>query len=117
MSDGLVCDGCTAALLLDSDVRYVVDIRGYAAYDPMEITAEDLRGDQRAEMSSLLARLESVDPQSAEEGVHKEFCLDLCPACWRRYVRDPIAGLRRADESAPSAEKGDSAEGSAGREK
>ncbi len=94
MSDGLVCDGCGATLLLDSDVRYVVDVRGYAAYDPMEITADDLDRDFGADMNKLIDELRRQDAKSAEEDVHKEMRLDLCPRCWKRFVRDPLAGLR-----------------------
>jgi hypothetical protein len=94
VSQGLVCDACGAALLLDSDVRYVVKIRGYAAYDPMEITREDLMKDFGGEMHALLETMKGRDPQELEDEVHKEFDLDLCPACWKRYIRDPLGGLR-----------------------
>jgi hypothetical protein len=98
VSDGFVCDGCGATLLLDSDVRYVVDVRGYAAYDPMEITADDLERDFRADMNKLIDELSQQDAKSAEEDVHKEMRLDLCPICWKRFVRDPLAGLRQGPE-------------------
>ena len=33
---GLICDRCSANLLVDSDVRYLVMIEVYTAYDPLE---------------------------------------------------------------------------------
>ena len=94
MSLGLVCDLCDDTLLVDSDVRYVLDIRGYAAYDPLEITNADLEKDLKAEIDRLLSRMEGEDPRSLEEDVFKEFRLDLCPRCWKLYRKDPLAGFR-----------------------
>ena len=95
MSDGLVCDGCGEPLLLDSDVRYVLEIKGYAAYDPLEITFGELeRTDWEAEMARLVDAMKGRDPADLEAEVHREFRFDLCPKCWKRYQRDPLAGLR-----------------------
>ena len=40
--NGISCDRCDKSLLVDEDVRYEVRIVVQAAYDPMEITREDL---------------------------------------------------------------------------
>ena len=92
--EGLVCDACGATLLLDTEVRYVVRIEGFAAYDPLEITREDLQKDLEAETRRLIEALSKMSPEDAEEEVHKEFRFDLCPRCWRRYAANPLAGLR-----------------------
>lgn len=92
--DGLVCDGCGRTLLLEDDVRYVLCIDGVAAYDPLEITREDLKRDFNAESRSLIESLSGVSAEEAEGEVHQEFRFDLCPPCWRRYRRDPLAGIK-----------------------
>jgi len=92
--DGLVCDGCGSTLLLEEDVRYVLRIEGFAAYDPLEITREDLKRDFDAELRSLIESLCEVSADEAEGQVHREFRFDLCPACWRRYRKDPLLGLK-----------------------
>ena len=92
--DGLVCDACGATLLLESDVRYVLKIAGHAAYDVLEITRADLEKDLEGEWNRLIKSLEAVTPESAQDQVHREFTYDLCPDCWRRYLKDPLAGLR-----------------------
>jgi hypothetical protein len=92
--DGLVCDACGAALLADADVRYVLKVEGFAAYDPLELTREDLNRDFDAELEGLLAALAEVDPEEAQDEVHRSFRYDLCPPCWRRYLKDPLAGAR-----------------------
>lgn len=94
MSQGLVCDACGEPLLLESDVRYVVRIRGVAAYDPLEITREDLDRDHEGDMARLLDEMASRDPGELEDGVHKEWTLDLCSRCWRAFRVDPLADLR-----------------------
>jgi hypothetical protein len=85
-------------LLADADVRYVLKIQGYAAYDPLEITFEDLEKDIEGEMARLLEVLKEKDPRELEDEVHREFQFDLCPACWRRYLRDPVAAARPGQE-------------------
>ena len=92
-SEGLVCDVCGKTLLVDEDVRYIVDIRVYAAYDVMELTAEDLRKDHRAEMRRILEALKDRDAQELQDEVYKDFRFHLCPACQKQYIGDP---LRRA---------------------
>ena len=51
------CDLCGKTLLADEDTRYVVKIEVYAAYDPMEITGDDLREDRSDEMQGLLEEM------------------------------------------------------------
>ena len=94
--EGLVCDACNETLLIDSTVRYVVKVEGFAAYDPLELTSEDLEKDWLREMKRAVDQLEELDSQSAQDQVHRAFQFDLCPTCWQRYLRDPLAGLRSA---------------------
>ena len=96
--DGLVCDVCGGNLLVDSDTRYVVKIEGFAAYDPLELTRQDLKRDFEAEMKSLLDRLSRVGADEAQDEVHRTFQFDLCPECWRRYLKDPLGGGRKRGE-------------------
>jgi hypothetical protein len=92
--DGLVCDVCGAALLADEDVRYILRIQGFAAYDPLEITKADLDRDLDGELRAILDGLERKNPEEAQDEVYRSFHFDLCPACWRRYLKDPLAGIR-----------------------
>ena len=87
---GFCCDRCGKPLLVDSDVRYVVDIRVFAAYDPMELTGEDIARDHLAEIRKLNRRLAKMDPQELEDGVYKRFEFDLCPTCQKVYIRNPM---------------------------
>ncbi len=88
--DGLVCDRCGSGLLLDSPVRYEVRIEVKAAYDPMEITEEDLRKDYRAEMERVLRQLEGISAEEAQDQVYRELRFDLCAACRRPFLMNPL---------------------------
>jgi hypothetical protein len=89
-----VCDACGATLLADEDVRYILRIQGFAAYDPLEITRADLKRDLEGELRAILDELSRKSAEEAANEVHRSFQFDLCPACWRRYLEDPLAGIR-----------------------
>lgn len=54
--DRLTCDRCGAGLLLDAPVRYEVRLEVKSAYDPLELSEEDLV-DAKAEMHKLVEKL------------------------------------------------------------
>jgi len=87
--DRLTCDRCGNGLLLDAPVRYEVRIEVKSAYDPMELSAEDLA----AAGSRLREAVEAVKGLSAEEAmdeVYKEFRFDLCRTCQKEYLKTPL---------------------------
>ena len=84
------CDMCGKPLLTDEDVRYVVKIEVYAAYDPMEVTEDELDEDHLSDMNELVEQMEGSETEELEDQVYKNFRFDLCPACQQRYLRDPL---------------------------
>jgi len=84
------CDMCGKPLLVDSDVRYVVKIEVFAAYDPMELTADDLGRDYMEEIRELARELSKAEPQELEDQVYKSFLFDLCPECQKKYLKAPL---------------------------
>ena len=88
--DGISCDRCDKGLLIDEPVRYQVLIRVQAAYDPMEITAEDLDRDLAAEMKATLEKLRTISPDAAQDEVFRELRFDLCMKCQKEYLRTPL---------------------------
>ena len=85
------CDMCGKVLLADDDVHYVVKIEVYAAYDPIELSEEDLEQDYTEEINELCEELEEADQQEEEEKVYKTFRFDLCAGCHEQFLRDPLA--------------------------
>jgi hypothetical protein len=92
--DGIFCDRCGKSLLVDERVRYVVETRVFAAYDPLELSAGELAEDHRAEIRRLLGEIERRDPASLEDEVARVFKFDLCPLCQKDFLRETRAWFR-----------------------
>ena len=88
--DGISCDRCGKGLLIDEDVRYEVKIAVKAAYDPLEITKEDLEKDPDAEMKRLAEQMKNMSADEAQDQVYREFKYDLCPPCQKEYLKAPL---------------------------
>jgi hypothetical protein len=85
----LTCDRCGQGLLLDAPVRYEVRVEVKSAYDPLEITAEDLA---RAEddLRRILERLKDYSAERAQDEVYRAFSFDLCATCQRAFLEAPL---------------------------
>ena len=96
---GFCCDRCGKPLLVDEEVRYVANIEVFAAYDVMELTSDDLAGDRTDEIRDLVQQMRRMDPKELEDQVYQRITLDLCPACRKAFVKDPLGkeGARPAD--------------------
>jgi hypothetical protein len=84
------CDLCGQELRQGDAVRYEVKIEIKAAYDPLNVTAEELEQDFRAEYEKLLRQLENISAEEAQAQVYQVLEFDLCPACRRSYVASPL---------------------------
>ena len=89
--DSVTCDLCGCDLLA-ADIRYVVKIEVYAAYDVQEITREDLDRDIEGEIKDLIAAIEGgeLNEDELHETVYKDLTFDLCAACQRRFLDAPL---------------------------
>lgn len=83
------CDGCGKEMDQNA-LRYTVTIDVRAAYSELEIGLADLVRDHRAEILALIERLKRKSARDVEEQVYKKIRLDLCPACQRAYIRNPL---------------------------
>ena len=81
---------CGKLLLVDEDTRYVVEIKVYAAYDPLEITPEDLAKNHRKKMRDIFESMKDKSADELEDEVAKLFRLHLCPACQKIYLKNPL---------------------------
>jgi hypothetical protein len=88
--DHLTCDRCGSGLLLDAPVRYEVRIEVASAYDPLELTREDLDRAEE-ELKALLEKLKGYSAHQAQDEVHREFRFDLCATCQRKFLANPLA--------------------------
>ena len=87
--DHLSCDRCGRGLLLDAPVRYEVRIEVRSAYDPLELTADDLAKAEQ-ELHDVLERLRAYSAAQAQDEVYREFHFDLCATCQRAFLAEPL---------------------------
>lgn len=87
--DHLSCDRCGGGLLLDAPVRYEVRIEVTSAYDPLELTREDL-AKARDELKALVEALRDYSAEKAQDEVHREFRFDLCATCQKAFLANPL---------------------------
>jgi hypothetical protein len=84
-----ICDRCGRPIL-QGELRYLAKIEIYAAYDPLEITAEDLARDTSRELEQLLRQCEQLTEAELMRDVHVAYQFDLCRGCQQRLVQDPL---------------------------
>ena len=65
---------------MHSEVRYEVRIEVKAAYDPLEISAEDIDRDYRTEIANVLRQLEGLSVAEAQNQVYRafDFLISIC---------------------------------------
>ncbi|MBX9679972.1 MAG: hypothetical protein K2X38_14510 [Gemmataceae bacterium] len=84
------CDRC-GKLIGQGDRHHVVRIEVTAAFDPNELSEEDLDADHLKEVGDLIKAIEA-DPNVAAAEVPKTRSLrrDLCGDCVETFVQHPV---------------------------
>lgn len=93
--DRLTCDRCGNGLLLDAPVRYEVRIEVKSAYDPLELTAEDL-ANAAANLKEAVEQVRHLSEEEAMDEVYKEFRFDLCRGCQKAFLKAPLGPVKPA---------------------
>lgn len=84
-----ICDRCGRPMA-EGELRYIARIQVYAAPEPVQIGLEDLLTDGRAQMEALLRQCEQMSEEELMRDVYVELQFDLCRACQRAYLADPL---------------------------
>ena len=87
------CDLCGRSI---REERFVAKIEIAAAYDPEELTEDDLDVDHLEQIADTIAQMETTGDFELEESGPKTFQFDLCPSCCRRYLQSPLGPMRTA---------------------
>jgi hypothetical protein len=83
------CDCCKRAFEPD-DLRYVVKMEVYAAFDPAAMDELDDDRDHLQEIQEILQRSDdATDPQIGSD-VYEQLRFDLCPECRKKFVQNPL---------------------------
>ncbi|NLX97638.1 MAG: hypothetical protein GXY83_15830 [Rhodopirellula sp.] len=85
-----VCDGCKRELDPEEDLRYVVKIEVYAAFDPQRVAEDEDDRDHLQEIQDILERLEDGQSDQIGEDVYQQLRYDLCPECRKRFAKNPL---------------------------
>jgi hypothetical protein len=84
------CDMCKRDLDPQQDLRYVLKMEVYAAFDPVAADEDDDDRDHLQEIQDILERLEEADDDQIGDDVYRRMRFDLCPACRRKFVHNPL---------------------------
>ncbi len=79
------CDLCGCSL---DHQRYVVQLEAYPAFDPDELQSADLDIDHLQAVAESLEQGSTLD--ELDDGSTRQFRYDLCPGCYRKFLRDPL---------------------------
>jgi hypothetical protein len=83
------CDLCKRNIDPDGDLRYVVKMEIFAAYDPAVGDDQDDR-DHLEEIQDILERMEESEDEQIGEDVYQQMRFDLCPECRKKFLRNPL---------------------------
>ena len=83
------CDRCGRRISKNA-VRYIAKIQVYAAYDPLEITSNELLRDHTKDIERLLKQCERMSEEELMRGVYVDFEFNLCARCQKVYISNPL---------------------------
>jgi hypothetical protein len=81
------CDLCGQVIQRE---RFEAKLEVTAAFDPDELTSEDLDGDHLQALAESLDELEDTSQFEVEQTGPKKFRFDLCLHCVHKYLKDPL---------------------------
>jgi hypothetical protein len=85
------CDLCKRNLDPHSDLRYVVKMEVFAAFDHTGDDADEDDCDHLEEIQDVLERMEDAECDSIGEDVYQQMRFDLCPECRKKFLKNPLA--------------------------
>jgi len=85
-----LCDLCHRELDPEEDLRYVVKMEVYAAFDPMAVDEASDERNHLQEIQDILEQLEDADGDQIGADVYRQLRYDLCPECHRKFVSNPL---------------------------
>ncbi len=83
------CDLCKRDLDPEEDLRYVVKVEVYAAFEPAMADEDDDR-DHLQEIQDILERLQDAESDQVGDDVYQQMRFDLCPECRKKFGRNPL---------------------------
>jgi hypothetical protein len=85
------CDLCKRELDPSDGLHYVVKVEVMAAADPQDNGAIDADRDYLREIHDALEGTSEDALQLMGDQAHQQLRFDLCPACCKKYLKNPLA--------------------------
>jgi hypothetical protein len=84
------CDLCKRDLGPSDDLRYVVKMEVYAAFDPAAFKDDEDDRDHLEEIQDILEGLDDADDDEIGDDVYQQLRFDLCPECRKKFLKSPL---------------------------
>ena len=84
------CDLCKRELDPQEDLRYVVKMEVYAAFDPIASLEEEDDRDHLQEIQDILERIEDSEDDRIGDDVYQQLRFDLCSECRKKFIENPL---------------------------
>ncbi len=84
------CDLCKRELDPQDDLRYVVKMEIYAAFDPTAVDSEEEDRDHLEEIQDILERMDDTPGDEIGDEVYQQLRFDLCPECRKKFLKNPL---------------------------
>jgi hypothetical protein len=86
------CDGCRRSIDTDDEVRYVVRMEVYAAFDACDEESDPGR-DNLQEIDDILDALDDLENDAIGSDIFQQVRYDLCSECRKQFLRNPLGRL------------------------
>lgn len=86
------CDGCGRPIDLEGELRYVVRLEVYAAFDAEDDQAESNR-DHLQEINDILESVDDCENDQIGEEVFQQARYDLCGDCRQNFLKNPLGRI------------------------
>lgn len=83
------CDRCKKTIGED-EFRHIVKIEIHTSINNGPHPVDEER-DHLVEIEEILSRMEEPDCEDVTDELYQRRTFDLCPRCYRQYVRNPLA--------------------------
>ncbi len=84
------CDRCKRSIDPSEQLRYVVRVEIRAALDFEDTTEDESSRDHLLEIEEILDSAEDGSSDFVSDDVYQQKRFDLCPSCYRKFVRNPV---------------------------
>jgi hypothetical protein len=84
------CDRCRKTIDPQDEVRYIVNLEVHAAIEPVDLDEDEDDRDYLEEIQEILEKLEDVADEPIRRHGSSQRTFDLCPACYRKFIQNPV---------------------------